>query len=410
MKCQHCGNELGLEEVFCGQCGAPNAVPAQPTEMMQQAPTSSSSRSGMPGAGGGYRSGAFPPNQSGQRSASENQGPQMSGFYQDATESISSIPHSSTNYPQGGSYPQQNFQSGGALQGGYNTTNQFGTQQQPFSTSNFSNPSNATFPPTQMSFPNSQFGQSGGYAPGSGSGSGLPTQPKRSNIVIIVAIVFLVFAIVIVGVFGTLFAIQGNNKPQPTVVAQATVAPTATPSPSPTEEPTPSPTPTIAVTPTPAPDPNFSWCGAPCAQNGYQVQFPNGWSQSGTQDGSGIQFTFTTQPDVYSAFKTPNSNAPSFNDLINADIQGLMAQVKPATPPTTISTGTQTIGGASWNYQIINYQAPSTGQVVQVVVYAIIRENKSYVIELASQQSNFQAMQDTYFNPMLTRFQFVNPG
>lgn len=404
MKCQHCGNELGQDEVFCGQCGAPNAVPAQPTEMMQQAPTPSP-RSGL--LGSPYRSGAFPPNTSGQRSASENmplpnqsalhQGAQMSGFYQDATESISSIPSTPGNFPPG-SYPNQGMQSGG-----YNNTNQFGTQQA-FPTNNFSNPSNATFPPTQMSYPTSQF-SGGNY--GTQSGASLPQPQKRGNVVIIVAIVCLVFAIVTIGIFGTLFALQGNNKPQSTPVAQATVAPTPTPTPSPT--PMPTPTPTIAITPTPIPDANFSWCGDPCTQNGYQVEFPNGWTQGATQDGAGVQFTLTTQQDTYAAFKTPNSNAPSVNDLINADIQGLMTQVNPPTPPTTGATGTQIIGGASWNYQTITYQSP-TNQVIQVTVYAIIRENKSYVIELASQQPTFQNVQTAYFNPMLGRFTFVNPA
>ena len=111
MKCQNCGNELGQDEVFCGQCGTPNAVPVQPTEMMQQAPASQLGLSG-----GSYRSGT--PGQFGQPSASENMPlaqsatpPQMSGFYQDATESISSLsnPNSQMNYPPG-SYPQQGYQ------------------------------------------------------------------------------------------------------------------------------------------------------------------------------------------------------------------------------------------------------------------------------------------------------------
>src|SRR5262245_22466825 len=66
MKCQNCGNELGQDEVFCGQCGAQQVAPAQPTEMMQ-APAP---RSGL--LGGSYRSSSFSPSQPGQSFASEH--------------------------------------------------------------------------------------------------------------------------------------------------------------------------------------------------------------------------------------------------------------------------------------------------------------------------------------------------
>src|SRR5712664_125229 len=124
MKCQNCGNELGQDEVFCGQCGAQQTAPAQQTEMM---PTSAP-KSGL--LGNNYRSGAFTPSQPGQSFANENvpaQGPsairqephQSGGYYQDATEAYSMIPGSPVNYPQG-SYPQQSMQGGMSMPGGYN--------------------------------------------------------------------------------------------------------------------------------------------------------------------------------------------------------------------------------------------------------------------------------------------------
>src|SRR5258708_2161548 len=137
MKCQNCGNELAQDEVFCGQCGAQQTAPAQPTEMIKQAP-----RSGL--LGSNYSGGSYAPSQPGQSFASENnqsanlQIPQQGGgFYQDATEAFSMAPGQGpgqTNFPQG-SYPQQGFQS---MPGGYNNNNpgQFGpqpqAQQQPF--------------------------------------------------------------------------------------------------------------------------------------------------------------------------------------------------------------------------------------------------------------------------------------
>ncbi|HEX7735779.1 MAG TPA: zinc ribbon domain-containing protein, partial [Ktedonobacteraceae bacterium] len=169
MKCQNCGNELGQDEVFCGQCGAPNAMPAQPTEMMQ-APVS---RSGLLSDAYRNRTGnAFSPNQSnlglspdnvpgpGQSairpSQSQSQPQQVGGFYQDATEAISFVPGTPTNNPQG-SYPQQGF-AGGSMAGSYPGSSQFGSQVQPQAQQFLSGNSftNTNFPPTQASFPNGQ--------------------------------------------------------------------------------------------------------------------------------------------------------------------------------------------------------------------------------------------------------------
>lgn len=406
MKCQNCGNELDQEEVFCGQCGAPNATPAQPTEMMQ-APAPSSSL-----LGDAYRSrsGAFPPNQSslfapesvpGSQQSAIRQTPQQGGgFYQDATEAISSVPGASVNYPPS-AYPQQGL-SGGSLPGRYNNSGQFGTQaqQQPFSTGNYSN---TNYPPTQMSFPGSQFGQ-GGYGTNSGMGM-TPQEHKRSNVVMIVGIVCLVFAIITVGIFGVLFTLRnGNNQPQPTPVVQVTATPTATPSPTPT--PTPSPTPTVAVTPTPAPDANFSWCSI-CMPKGYQIEYPDNWSQSELPDQS-VKFTDQSQT-IQAVVKTPTgSSSPA--DLINADIAQLASQTSSTAAPASACTTNPPISGESWNCEmtILVPNADPT-HPIQTWVYATIYQGKAYLIELVAPQSSFADDQSQFFNPMLARFQFVTP-
>jgi len=393
MKCQNCGNELGQNEVFCGQCGAQNTVPAQPTEMMQ-APAL---RSGLLSDGYRNRSGAYSPT-SNQSFTPENrpqsmaqQGPQQGGgFYQDATEAVSIIPGTPANYPQG-SYPQQGF-SGGSLPGGYANSGQFGPQQQqPFSTGNYSNP---TYPPMQTGFANGQFGQ-GSY----GTGSGITPPQKRNSVVMVVGIVCLVFAIITVGIFGALFALRGGNngQPTPTPVVQATA--TATPTPSPTATATPSPT---AVS-TPAPDANFSWCTT-CTQSGYLIEFPNGWSQGATQDSQGTQFTDTSQTDIYAAVKNP-SGAASANDLLTGDTGEFSSQNGYTQPQPAQSA---TIGGTNWSYQTFTYQP--NGQTEQVNVYATIYQGKGYVIELQAQQAQFSTIYAQYFSPMLTRFQFVASG
>lgn len=404
MKCQNCGNELGQEEVFCGQCGAPNATPAQPTEMMQ-APVQ---RNGLPGDAYHNRTNAFPPNQPNPVFPSDNvPGPQQSairqpqpqqagGFYQDATEAIQFVPGTPANYPPA-AFPQSGFNSG-SMAGGYPGSGQFGSQIQPqqsqFLTGNYPG---QTFPPTQMGMPSGQFAQSG-------FGTSQPPL-KKSNVALIVGIVCLVFAIVTVSVFGALFALR-NNQSQPTPVVQATATPT--PTPSPTATPTPSPTPTIAVTPTPAPDPNFDWCGGQCTQNGFSIEVYQGWGTQATTD-QGVQFMSPDQ-QTYASVKAPTSSS-SPNDLINSDLQEIASQNNAtATAPLSACPPQQPIGGNSWTCEMTTLQSNGEQTVLQAMIYATVYQGKSYVIELVATQDTFANNQGTYFTPMLNSFKFVAPA
>jgi hypothetical protein len=409
MKCQNCSNELGPNEIFCGQCGAQNAVPAQQTEMIPQAPVSPApiQRSGI--LGNSYRSNSFPSSQPGQPFVTEMpsqsaipQGPQQAGgFYQDATEAFSSIPGTHANYSSA-AYPQQGMPGGGPMPSGFPSPGQFGVPQQPpFPSGNFGNP-NMTFPPTQMGFSNSQFG----YRPG--SGTGLPVQPQqeRKNVLIIVGVVCLVVAVVLVGTFGTLFALHGGggNNTQ----AQATVAPTATSTeaPSPTALPTPSPTPTVAATPTPIPDTGYSWC-TQCTPYGFQVEYPDGWTSGLSQDGNGVEFT-SPDPNVFSTFRSPSGSWSSNDQLIQADKSTFQQIRNVSLTPLSSSDQMMKIGGQLWDYQSFLYQGKVNGQPapIKVNIYATLYQNKGYVIELVTPQSSFP---DAHFSTMLNSFQFVTP-
>lgn len=405
MKCQNCGNELGQDEVFCGQCGAPNAATAQPTEAMQ-IPLSGS---GLPGEDFRTQNSAFQSNYAASplspeqtalphQSAIRQEPQQVGGFYQDATEAVSIIPGTPANFSPT-TYPQQGFNNG-TMPGGYQGSGQFGTQaQQPFLTGNYSRPG---FPPGQSSFSNPQFGQ-GGYS--AVSGAGLPMQGKGNNAVMVVGFVCLIFAIITVGVFGALFALHtGTNQNQATPpVTHTNPSPTPTPAPSPTDTPTPTPPPSPTAVPTPPPDPNFSWCPS-CAQSGYMFEFPNGWNQGTTADGQGTQFTDPSQGDIFAAVKTP-SGGSSASDLLNAAISEFSSQPG-YTPPQPAQSAT--IGATNWDYQTITYQA--NGQTEQVNIYATIYQGKGFVIELQAQQVQFSTIYPQFFAPMLTRFQFVTPG
>lgn len=385
MKCQHCGNELVPDEVFCGQCGNPNATPIQPTEMIQ-AP---SSKNGLWSSGN--RIDNMSPNQSGLNPSAirPNQNfQQQGGFYQDATEAVSMAP--------GTQYPQQ-AQGGPGMSSGYQNVGQFGAQaqQQPFSTGAY--PPNMTYPPAGMGFTTGQFGQ--GY----GARAGAP--PRRNNALLIVGIVCLILAIITVGAVGTLFVLKGgnNNQAVPTTIVQATATVAPTPSPTPSPTPTPSPIPSPTAVPTPTPDANFSWCDTPCTQGGYQIEFPNGWAQSASQSGPGIQFTNVGGADViYAAVKTPSTNATSASDLLTADEANFSNQPGYQGPQSAPSV---TIGGENWNAEVLYYQL--NGQTEEVNIYATIHQGKGYVIELQAAQAQFSTIMTQYFSLMITSFQFV---
>ncbi|HEY3993375.1 MAG TPA: zinc ribbon domain-containing protein [Ktedonobacteraceae bacterium] len=414
MKCQNCGNELGQEEVFCGQCGSPNATPAQPTEMIQQ---TSAPRNGLLADAYRSRTSAFPPGQSSPILPTENvPGPQQSairqpqqqqagGFYQDATEAISFVPGAHANYPPS-TYPQQGFNDGSPA-GGYAGSGQFGSQMQPpqpFMTGNYANQS---FNSSQMGLPSGQFTQ-GGYGSGSGFNAPQPA-PKRGNVVMLVGIVCLVFAIITVGVFGAMFALRGNNQPTATPTAQ--VAATPSPAPSPTPSPAPSPTPTIAVTPTPAPDAGFNWCDTQCTQNGFLIEVYQGWGTQATSSDQGIQFTSPNDQSTYAAVKLPTGNT-SVNNLLNNDLNEIASQTNatPAGPLTACATD-QPIGGESWTCGTTTLQSNGQNQsMLQAMIYATVYQGKAYVIELVGQQGSFSNDQQTYFNPMLNSFKFVTPA
>ncbi len=378
MKCQNCGNELGQEEVFCGQCGAPNVTPAQPTEMMQ----SPVPRSGLLGDAYHKRTNVSSPDPSQsnpmpgpQQSAFRQPLPQQTGgFYQDATEALPYVPGTPTNHPSN-TYAQQGFNNS-SMGGGYPGASQIMQQSQQFLPGNHSNSNYST----QMGFPGGQFSQ-GGY----GSGAGLNQQgPKRGNVVMIVGIVCLVFAIITVGVFGALFALRNGNQSPSTPVAQttATAIPTATPNPTPS--PTPSPTPTVAPTATAAPDDNFNWCSTQCTQ--------------------------ADQSTTYAAVKLPTGSS-STSDLINNDLQEIASQNSASAGQLSACSSNQAIGGSSWTCQTATLQPnDNSQQQLQANIYATIYQNKAYVIEIVAQQGSFSDAQGTYFTPMLNSFQFVSAG
>ncbi len=413
MRCPRCGNEVGQDEVFCGQCGTPMTLPAQATDMVN----TPSPRSGLPGSynpnypimppSNTYNNATMPvppggplaPNQQPQQPMGPVGPQQQSGFYQDATEAIASLPKNNNPvyppYPPGYSQQQQPQQPGMQEQGGYAGGSQYGTQV-PYQTTNF--------PGTN--YPASATPAGSGY--GYGTSSRLTPPPKKqTSAVLVFAIVCLIVAIITVSAFGAIFLLR-NHSPHtaiiPTVAPTTAITPTAVPSPTPsptaiaTATPTPVPSPTVP--PTPPPDPNFAWCSI-CTPNGFNVEYPQGWNQvNPTGSTTDVRFLNTNPNDQYADFKTPGATTNSASELIMTDLQTNY----PGYTASSGGTGNYTIDGENWSYETATYQL--NGQPEQVVVYATVHQQKAYIIELQASVSQYNTVYAQYFHPMLNKFLF----
>lgn len=382
MRCPKCGNELGQDEAFCGQCGTATMQPGQATEMMR-APSS------------GTLQAPASPHQSAMRPPTS--GPQQPTiFYQDATEAMSMPqmpPNPNQVHPNG--YSQQNY-GGMPVQSNYPVGSL--VQGQPFQQGNFTQHPYPSVPPFQ-SIPGQGYGY--GYQPPQ-----VTPQPKKQNTtILIIAIVFLVLALIAAAILGTLFVLNRHSgaKVSLTPTTVPTVLPTATTAPSPTPTPaTPTPVPSPTIAPTATPFAGYTWCGTSCSSNGYVVQFPMGWNQGATQDNTGIQFLNPAQQDEYAAFKTPGTTTSTADALVSTDLQTNFASKPGYTPPT--GTQSTTIGGVTWVYQIATYQL--NNQPEQIEVYATVYQDKGYVIELQATSSQFSTVNTQYFATMIGSFQF----
>ena len=400
MKCPRCGNEVSQDEAFCGQCGTPIMPPARLTEMVNtSAPRSgqlNSYQANMPS----YNSGMLPPPTSYNPAIPVPPGSSMapnapivkpstpqqsSGFYQDATEAMSSLP-GNNGYPMG--YPQRNF-PGVSMHGGYSGARQYGPQMQPFQTGNFAGPSYSS--PTGQ-----DYGMPARLTP--------PQKPQTSAILVIACVCLIIALFVFIGI-GALYLLRGHSPARtvPTPLPAATSVPTIAPTVAPTAIPTPMPTPSPTVASTPTPDPGFLWCGQQCTTNGFSVEYPNTWQPGSTPDATGIQFTDPSPPDVYAAFKTPGATTNNAGTLVNTDLQTNFASKPGYTPPT--ASATTTIGGENWTYAIAHYQL--NNQMERIEVFATVHQGKAYIIELQAPESEFDAMNSQYFEMMLGRFQFL---
>jgi hypothetical protein len=327
---------------------------------------------------------------------------QQTGFYRDATEAMSSLPaQNGQNFQMG--YPQ-GF-TGMSAPGRYPGVSQHFPQIQPFQTGSYAGPPHS-YAPSQP-FVVGQGYQRQPEPP-------QPPQKQRSNTVFIIACSCLAFAFIAVAALGAVYllhnnASKGHNKTasRPTSIA-STKVPVPSPTLSPTAASTPSPTPTVS--PTPAVDPNFTLCATECTTNGFIVEYPNGWIEAVSQDPNsfaGEQFSNSStnnpaQQDEIANFKSSQMTAQSPEDLIAADLNTQFASQQNYTAPTSSSNAW--IDGAKWLNVSATYQL--NNQTEDVEVFAIVYQQRSYIIELQAPDSLFNQINMQYFEMMLGRFQF----
>lgn len=385
MKCSRCGGEVSQDEVFCGQCGAPNTFVAQATEMASAPPP----RSGLLGA----PQTPFLPAQPNPYSSPPSQplmppaaGQSQQGeFYKDATEAITRLP-TPPSIP--GGYPPPP------------TGQLYGVQPPP---PHYSQPL-----PARPSYP-------GRIVP-------TPVPPpvagkqKNNNAAILIisaCLVIVLIAIISIAASSLLRGRQTYTRPTdtPTSVATSTTptaapTPTATvmPTPSPTAQPTPSPT--VMPTPSPAPDNGFSWCTQACTDNGFLTEYPDGWQLATvTNAAAGVQFVSPTAQDIYAAFKANGPTSSSASDLVNADLNYFASKTNAMTPTPTAAGPTTTISGETWASGMISYQMDGQPKE-RVQVYATVYQGKAYVIELEAPDAQFDTINSQYFVNMIGKYQF----
>ena len=417
MRCLNCDNEISPGETFCGQCGMPNMPPAQPTEVVN----SLAARSGQLGSGynaniapipNAHNSGVLPPSSPSHTYyggpstpggfSYPNQpiirpsGPlQQTGFYRDATEAISSPANNGLNFQAG--YPQ-GF-AGMPVPGRYQGVSEYIPQMQPFQTGNFAD-SPPVHPQSQLFLRNQGYRRQPEFP---------PPQKQRNKTILIIVCACLAFIIITAAAFGAVSLLHKNpSKAHNKTTSRPTSAVTATmaPAPSSTAASTPSPT----ASPAPSVDPNFTQCATECTSNGFIVEYPNGWTVAASQDPNGFggaQFSNSSSGnpavlDEIANFKSATTTANPPEDLLAADLNSQFANQQNYVAPT--SPLNAWIDGAKWLNESASYQL--NNQTEDVEVFAIVYQQRSYIIELQAPDSLFNQINTQFFEMMLGRFQF----
>ncbi len=177
---------------------------------------------------------------------------------------------------------------------------------------------------------------------------------------------------------------------------------------------TPTPTSTPKATPTTAPSPTASTLET-YTGNGYTIGYPQGWTVT---KGSTGAVTFTDPQGV--AYLTiqvvPNPNGLiSTSDEVDAGLQIFKSQAKNYTkvsiaPTTTVAGETWSQGAATGDITPEGATSPVTAKIVVISDNhpANTSSTQGFTIGYVTGTQVFDAMNTTYFQPMLQSFKFTS--
>ncbi|HLG75333.1 MAG TPA: hypothetical protein VKX46_02895 [Ktedonobacteraceae bacterium] len=213
------------------------------------------------------------------------------------------------------------------------------------------------------------------------------TETPRQQQRVITLILCLCLGITLLSVGGVVTTALSKSQPASSRVTAST---THTPLPSPT---------------TPA-DAGFQWCGPSCTAASFRVEYPRTWlseTPAPTITATTVLFTNPQQTDEFAAFRGPQPDTATASTLVTAELQTRFAQ-QPGFLAAEL-TPTATIGGETWATGSALYQG-GTG-TEHVAVYAIVHQQRAYLIEFQAPDAVFNTINSTYYAPMLTTFQFL---
>ncbi len=250
-----------------------------------------------------------------------------------------------------------------------------------------------------------------------------PERPARKQSSLgLPLVLLLVFASILVGgglTYGVLALQNLNNGPQQahgiaTLTPVPSTTPAATPTPGSSSTPgTLSPTPSTTGNQLPTP---VSFQHGVSPDLGFSMQFPSGWVQDKTQQGSNgnkdIAFHPTTQLPVsliiLQISAANSAQITNLSDINTANIQEFGAAN--SLPSPQISTNTPTsrvIGGVPWTEEDAIFTTTS-GTAVHVVSLSVKHNVYYYNILFFAPSSSYDEAMAKYYSKMLDSFQFTS--
>jgi hypothetical protein len=174
------------------------------------------------------------------------------------------------------------------------------------------------------------------------------------------------------------------------------------------------PTPTPKATPTMAPSPTTSTLET-YTGNGYTIGYPQGWTVTKGSTGA-VTFTDPQGAAYLTIQVVPNPNGLiSTSDEVDTGLQIFKSQAKNYTkvniaPTTTVAGETWSQGAATGDITPEGASSPVTAKIVVISDNhpANTSTTQGFTIGYVTGTQVFDAMNTTYFQPMLQSFKFTS--